>query len=133
MIHNIEVRLIVLRIAPFLSTLSIVDDSSRTLHVELFWREIISLWLIALHFCLASLRLWCRSHCKRVCSLNAFIFPVTLVIYRFHARLEHFAVVAVTTFFSALSWSWLEFLSIGLSNTRRSRNVIKLTLVCIIL
>ena len=131
MIHDIKVRLIDLRIV--MSTWSIVDDSSRTLHVELFWREIISLWLIALHFCLASLRLWCRSHCKRVCSLNAFIFPVTLVIYRFHARLEHFAVVAVTTFFSALSWSGLEFLVVGLSDTRRSRNMIELTLVCIIL
>ena len=81
MVHNIELRLIVLRIAPFLSTLSIVDDSSRTLHVELFRREVISLWLIALHFCLASLRLWRRPHRKRVCSLHAFVFTVALVIY----------------------------------------------------
>ena len=58
MIHNIKVRFIGLRIVPFLSTLSIVDDSSRALHVELLRRQIVSLWLIALHFCLASLRLW---------------------------------------------------------------------------
>ena len=81
MIHNIEVRLIVLRIVPFWSALSIVDDSSRTLHIELFRREIISLWLIALHFCLASLRLRCGPHCKRVCSFHTFVFTVTLVIY----------------------------------------------------
>ena len=58
MIHNIKVRFIGLRIVSFLSTLSIVDDSSRALHVELLGRQIVSLWLIALHFCLASLRLW---------------------------------------------------------------------------
>ena len=58
MIHNIKVRFISLRIVSFLSTLSIVDDSSRALHVELLRRQIVSLWLIALHFCLASLRLW---------------------------------------------------------------------------
>ena len=58
MIHNIKVRFIGLRIVSFLSTLSIVDDSSRALHVELLRRQIVSLWLIALHFCLASLRLW---------------------------------------------------------------------------
>ena len=133
MVHNIKVWLIVLRIVPFWSALSIVDDSSRTLHVELFRREIISLWLIALHFCLASLRLWRRPHSKRVCSLHTFVFTVTLVIYRFHAGLEHFAVVAVTTFFSALSRSRLEFLGIGLSDTRRSWNMIELTLVRIIL
>ena len=81
MIHDIKVRLIDLRIVPFLSSLSIVDDSSRTLHVELFRREIISLWLIALHFCLASLRLRCGPHCKRVCSFHTFVFTITLMIY----------------------------------------------------
>ena len=38
MIHDIEVRLIGLRIVPLLRRRSIVDYSSRTLHVELFRR-----------------------------------------------------------------------------------------------
>ena len=32
-----------------------------------------------------------------------------------------------------MSWSWLEFLGVRLSDTRRSWNVIELALVCIIL
>ena len=133
MIHDIEVRLIGLRIVSLLRRWSIVNDSSRTLHVELFRRQIVSLRLIALHFCLAPLRLWCRTHCKRVCSLHTFVFTVTLVVYRFYTGLEHFAVVAVTTFLSALSWSWLEFLVVGLGDSRRSWYMIELTLVCIVL
>ena len=38
MIHDIEVRLIGLRIVSLLRRWSIVNDSSRTLHVELFRR-----------------------------------------------------------------------------------------------
>lgn len=134
MIHDVELRLTCLLIASILNSWPIVNYTPTSIHIEALRWKTVTLWIITLHLSLTSLRLWCRPHRKCICPFYTFIFAITLMINGFNTWLEYFAVISITTIFSASSLirRRLKFLSVRLIDSRRSWHVIKLTLIWIL-
>ena len=134
MIHDVELRLTCLLIVSILNSWSIVNYTPCSIHIEVLRWKTVTLWIITLHLSLTSLRLWCRTHYKCICPFYTFIFTITLMVNGFNTWLEYFAVIRITTIFSAspLIRRRLKLLIVRLIDSRGPWHVIELTLICIL-